>query len=215
MVNSWPGLIANATWTMFERWIEYYIGQKLPYRSLPTESERRIFELSYNRIGQRQYEIKTLIGIEEGHCTTPHRFNKLDEFTMAFRDLAQVEQLALIGYVDPFQELTEAKIWKAFLEKCECARTTDYERLVKRAVMALQAAAEERGLVEKFRGRVCTWAKIAALKDVSVPTIRRMVERMKLPVYQTRGVVECDRKDFLAAIDRWEREHPWWRTRGE
>lgn len=204
MVNNWEGCVTDDLLQMLNNWMEYYISVHMKYRALPTESQRFVYHLSKNSKGKQIFTVEIVIGIEEGYSTTPaiHRHNRYDEFTHAFRALKNKEQLAIIGYADPFDELKDRKTWKLFLKDCKCRNDKDYERLIARAMEHLQIEAQKRRLVEIAVNHVRTWECIAELLKVSVPTAKKIVEEGNLPVYRVNGTIQCEKDSFLKEYSR-------------
>lgn len=218
IVNRWKDFVSDGTLSLLSRWIEYYISSRMHSAAkLPTEGRRYLFKKDYNRLEQVIYRIEVLEGLETSRSTTPKDFTELDEFTYTFRSLDKVEQVAILAYIDPFNELNGEKEWKDFLKVNAIRSNSDYDRLLTKSMIHLQRLCERKRLTAIMKQEIRGWDSIAARLNMTVPTILKLSKDPDLEVPITMvGRIPITTEDRIAEwLEGRIKERPYWKIAQE
>lgn len=217
IVNRWRDFVSEKTLTLLSEWVEYYICNRSHGARLPTEGQRYLLVKSYNKLGQAIFNLKVLEGLDFSRSTLPKEFNRLDEFTMTFRQLEAMEQLVIIAYIDPFEELREKDQWERFLNQSLIRSNAQYDRLLSQAVIKLQKLCEKKGLVNTMKHEIRTWEKIAKRLSVSVFTARKIAKdpKARMPVTMVGGTPVTTEEYISKWLDDLIEKRPYWKISQE
>lgn len=214
IVNRWKDFVSDGTLSLLSRWIEHYITSRIHSAvRLPTEGRRFVFKKDYNRLEQVIYRIEILEGLETSRSTTPKKFTELDEFTYAFRSLENIEQLAILAYVDPFDELKTAENWKNFLSANALRSNAEFDRLLTKAMTNLQKTCEKRRLSKMMKQEIRGWDKIADRLDMTVPTAIKLSKdaELQLPVTIIGKIPITTEEQISEWINSRIEKRPYWK----
>lgn len=185
IVNRWKDFVSDGTISLLSRWIEYYIySQMHSAAKLPTEGRRHLFKKGYNRLEQVIYRIEILEGLETSRSTAPKQFTELDEFTFAFRSIEKIEQVAILAYVDPLDELKSEMDWKSFLYENAYRSNADFDRMLTKSMVDLQKSCERRKLSKIMKQEIKGWDKISSRLDMTIPTVIKLSKdpELQMPI---------------------------------
>ena len=149
LINRWSNKVDDKIFVLLEKWVEKRICSicKTPY--LPVETERYIVEKKYNRFGVAIFETILLKGVENTPGTKQHDITEVDIFGFdVFLNLDEIEQICVLAYIDPFDELKGKENWKEFLDKVNIRGGGEYDRILRNSFINMQNMAQNIGLVD-------------------------------------------------------------------
>lgn len=200
--------VSDQTVSMLCAWIEYRAKiVKGPF--LPLHSVRYVVSKRYNKHGMAIYDTTVLEGPECSISTAPKPFTKIQEFTYSFYSLSKDNQIIILSYIDPMDELNNRKDWFSYLKgfgigNCE-------ERLAG-AMVQLQKEAEKRNLVKSTDGEIRGWDNIAEYLQCTKPTAIRLARDCQLPVTKFGGGIYTTAAKLQEYIEQRIDIAPYWKT---
>ena len=157
--------------------------------SLPKEATRYVYHTFRNKLGEQCFRVETITGVEEGRSTQVKFHTRVDEFGYAFRTLTDKQQLLILCYADPFDELNDKDEFRQFLTEIGIGKEQEYWKLLEEAFVVLQKKLEKRGLAQEMDDILSGWLQISDYLQMSLPTVKKLAKEGKLYISRLGGRV--------------------------
>lgn len=200
--------VSDQTVTLLCSWVEYRTKVvKGPF--LPLHSTKYLVRKKYNKNNVAIYHTTILEGIEHGRSTAPKPFTKVQEFTYSFYSLSKEDQIIILSYIDPMNELNDRVDWISYLKSFDI-RNCDARLIC--AMVQLQKEAEKRNLVRSTEGEISGWDNIADFLKCTKPTAIKLARDCQLPITKFGGRVYTTAARLQEYIDQRIDSNPYWKT---
>lgn len=179
IANLWPEKVDNSVIILLEKWIEKRSYCNLRSgSSLPKEATRYTTRIFRNKQDQRCFIIEKIEGLEEGRSTKGKFHTRVDEFGYIFRKLTDREQISLLIYCDPFDELEERESRLKEIKKNGFSNEGKFLKEVGNILEKLQDMCVSAGIVEDLnhKKQMTDFKKIAKKLKVTVPTVKKILK---------------------------------------
>lgn len=175
---------------LLEKAIERKISSVVKSPYLPSHSSKTICTKVINKLDKAIYIFKTIEGLEVSRSTKRKDIDKIDCFWFdVFLNLDHNEKLCVLIYIDPFHEFMDKNDVRDFLSEFKL-KYRDYNRILNDAFTKLQKLSEEKGFVESMNEDILKgWQRISEFWGCSIPRMRRLAVKLKLPISFLEGEV--------------------------
>lgn len=186
--NIWPDKIDQNVIELLTKYLEKRSACGLRSgASLPKEATRYVYKTFRNKLGEQCFRVETITGVEEGRATSPKFHTRVDEFGYAFRSLTDKQQLLILGYADPFDELSEKDQFREFLTEIGIGKEQEYWKLLEEAFVVLQKKLEKRGLAQDMTDILTGWDQVASYLKLSLPTVKKLAKEGRITISRLGG----------------------------
>src|SRR5574343_473732 len=188
ILNKWPDKIDQNVIDLLTKYLEKRSGCGLRSgSSLPQEATRYVYHTFRNKLGEQCFRMETVTGVAEGRSTSPKFHTRVDEFGYAFRSLTDKQQLLILGYADPFDELNDKDEFRQFLTEIGIGKEQEYWKLLEEAFVVLQKKLEKRGLAQDMTDILTGWDQVAGYLQLSLPTVKKLAKEGKIYISRLGG----------------------------
>ena len=186
ILNKWPDKIDQNVIDLLTKYLERRSCNCRSGSSLPQEATRYVYHTFRNKLGEQCFRVETVTGVAEGRSTSPKFHTRVDEFGYAFRSLTDKQQILILGYADPFDELNDKDEFRQFLTEIGIGKEQEYWKLLEEAFVVLQKKLEKRGLANTVDDILNGWTQISDYLQMSLPTVKKLFVSIHL-VYIVTG----------------------------
>ena len=99
------------------------------------------------------------------------------------------QQILILGYADPFDELNDKDEFRQFLTEIGIGKEQEYWKLLEEAFVVLQKKLEKRGLANTVDDILNGWTQISDYLQMSLPTVKKLAKEGRLYISRLGGRV--------------------------